>query len=165
MIVASLPACVGLSDGGPLLKWNAKADQPIPLPDAEHMIDDLDRIMTAYGTISIKTPDVWGQDRLAKFRSEYEAQMAGWLKQGFKGDINASVRHSESEATQVQVGADLDRRIAEERDRLKTDDATLATLSKAQAALDATLPPLQSTPEKTRFRSSPRSCSTSTRTT
>ena len=48
------------------------------------MIDELDRIMTAYGTISIKTPDVWGQDRLAKFRSEYEAQMAGLAQAGLQ---------------------------------------------------------------------------------
>ena len=69
------------------------------------MIDELDRVMTAYGTISVKTPDVWGQDRLAKFRSEYESQMAAWLKTGFKTDINASVRRSESDATRVLVGA------------------------------------------------------------
>ena len=63
------------------------------------MVDELDRILTAYGTISVKTPDVWGQDRLAKFRSEYESQMAAWLKVGFKGDINASIRRAESEST------------------------------------------------------------------
>ena len=40
------------------------------------MIDELDGILTANGTISVKSPDVWGQDRLAKFRSEYESQMA-----------------------------------------------------------------------------------------
>ena len=83
---------------------NRGSDEAIRLPDAEHMIDDLDRVMTAFGTISIKTPDVWGQDRLAKFRSEYESQMSGWLKQSFKSDINAAVRHSESEATRLSLG-------------------------------------------------------------
>ena len=62
----------------------------IRLPDAEQMIDDLDRIMTANGTIGVKSPDVWGQDRLAKFRSEYETQMSEWVKTAFKGEINAS---------------------------------------------------------------------------
>ena len=89
-----------------LVRWNQTADEPIRLTDAEQMVDELDRILTAYGTISVKTPDVWGQDRLAKFRSEYEAQMAAWLKVGFKGDINASVRRAESESTLVQVGHD-----------------------------------------------------------
>jgi hypothetical protein len=100
-VIASLPGCVGVGDAGSLLSRNSKVDRPIPLPDAEQMIDDLDRIMTTYGTISVKTPDVWGQDRLSKFRSEYEEEMAEGLKQSFKGEINASVRRSESEATQV----------------------------------------------------------------
>ena len=91
-----------------LVAWKQVADeQPIKLPDAEQMIDELDRIMTAYGTISVKTPDVWGQDRLAKFRSEYESQMGAWLKVGFKNDINASIRRSESDATRVQVGTEI----------------------------------------------------------
>ncbi len=98
-------ACVTVDEGTALSALEHRPDDPIRLPDAEHMIDNLDRIMTEYGTISVKTPDVWGQDRLAKFRSEYEAQMSGWLKQSFKSDINASVRHTESEATRVMVGA------------------------------------------------------------
>ena len=117
------------------MSWNSKADQPIPLPGAEQMIDDLDRIMTTYGTISVKTPDVWGQDRLAKFRSEYEAEMAEWLKHGFKGDINASVRRSEIEATQVQVGTDLGRASAKNGDGADADDDAISPrLSKAHAA-------------------------------
>ncbi len=106
--------------------------------------------MTAYGTISVKTPDVWGQDRLSKFRSEYEAEMAAWLKVGFKGDINASVRRSETEATQIQVGGDLVRASAKASTvQTQTDDATIASLAKVRTGLDATLPPSQSTPDKT----------------
>ena len=104
-LTAVLPtglACVGTNEGATrVVNWGPReGSKPaegdtINLPEAEQMIDELDRIMTANGTISVKTPDVWGQDRLAKFRSEYESQMAGWLKTGFKGDINASVRRSE----------------------------------------------------------------------
>ncbi len=97
-------ACVGVDGELRPLNWSQKPGEPIKLTDAEEMIDDLDRIMTAYGTISVKTPDVWGQDRLAKFRSEYELQMAEWLKHGFKSDINAAVRRSEFESTQFQAG-------------------------------------------------------------
>ncbi len=96
-------ACVTTDDGSALAVLE-KTDGPIRLPDAEHMIDDLDRVMTAFGTISVKTPDVWGQDRLAKFRSEYESQMSGWLKQSFKSEINGSVRRTESEATRLMLG-------------------------------------------------------------
>lgn len=98
-------SCVAVDETTTLAALNRGSDEAIRLPDAEHMIDDLDRVMTAFGTISIKTPDVWGQDRLAKFRSEYESQMSGWLKQSFKSDINAAVRHSESEATRLSLGA------------------------------------------------------------
>ena len=35
---------------------------------------------------------------LPKFRSEYETQLSEWLKTGYKGDINASIRRSETEA-------------------------------------------------------------------
>ena len=96
-----------MDEGTALAALGRNSNEQIRLPEAEHMIDELDRVMTAYGTISIKTPDVWGQDRLAKFRSEYESQMAGWLKLPFKGDINAALRHHEVEATQVQVGANV----------------------------------------------------------
>ncbi len=97
--------CVAVDEVTSLAALERASNETVRLPEAEHMIDDLDRVMTAFGTISIKTPDVWGQDRLAKFRSEYESQMAGWLKQGFRSDINASVRRIESEATRVMVGA------------------------------------------------------------
>ena len=116
-LVVTSGACVTTDEGTVLPTLGRSSTEQIRLPEAEHMIDDLDRIMTEHGTISIKTPDVWGQDRLAKFRSEYEAQMAGWLKQGFKSDINASVRHNEFESTQVQVGANIVRAVAKGRDR------------------------------------------------
>ena len=129
------------------------------------MIDDLDRIMTDHGTISIKTPDVWGQDRLAKFRSEYEAQMAGWLKQGFKGDINASVRHTEVEATQVQVGANIVEPLPKGATAAPTTGAVDLGCD-VQGARRPRRQPRRSPPrrqKRARLRSSPRSCSTSTR--
>ena len=144
-IVAPGVACVGPGDVTSLTTWKRASDEPIKLPQAEQMIDELDRIMTAYGTISVKTPDVWGQDRLAKFRSEYESQMAAWLKVGFKSDINASVRRSESEATRVQVGTEIVQPIP----KALTSTAAapgpagivnLATVSQAHAGLDASLP-------------------------
>lgn len=107
-------ACVGTNGGSTrAINWGSleggrhAPGEPINLPEAEQMIDELDRIMTATGTIGVKSPDVWGQDRLAKFRSEYETQMAGWLKTGFKGQVNASVRRGDSEARRLQIGARL----------------------------------------------------------
>lgn len=79
----------------------------VSLIRAERMIDALDRTMTARGTIGVKSPDVWGQDRLAKFRSEYETQMAQWVKGDFKGVINASIRRNEARTMGAQLAAGL----------------------------------------------------------
>ena len=95
-MLVSGSACVGPGDGsgsgliravawGPRGGGGHDADEEIRLPAAEQMIDELDRIMTANGTIGVKSPDVWGQDRLAKFRSEYETQMADLAQGGLQG--------------------------------------------------------------------------------
>ena len=95
LLAALMPsglACLGVGQGDGSIHGgeDRMVEAQIRLPDAEQMIDDLDRMLTANGTIGVKSPDVWGQDRLAKFRSEYETQLSEWLKTGFKGDINAS---------------------------------------------------------------------------
>jgi hypothetical protein len=140
-IVAPGLACVGVGDFTSLTTWKRASDEPLKLPEAEQMIDDLDRIMTAYGTISVKTPDVWGQDRLAKFRCEYESQMAAWLKVGFKTDINASVRRSETEATRVQVGTNvIPVPPTSAAAASQAGVVNVNTVSQAHAGLDASLP-------------------------
>jgi len=112
------------------------------------MVDDLDRLMMSYGTISVKTPDVWGQDRLAKFRSEYESQMAEWLKLGFKGDINASVRRAESESRLVQVGATLGSPSTKSTTPPQDDTASFNAISKNLATLSSTSQASSPTTEK-----------------
>ncbi len=129
-------ACVTVDEATRLPGWNQKADAPIRLTDAEEMIDELDRVMTTYGTISVKTPDVWGQDRLAKFRSEYELQMAEWLRHGFKSDINAAVKRSEVQATQVQVGANLTAPSTKSPTPAE-ENAGVAALSKSLSGMNA----------------------------
>jgi hypothetical protein len=139
-------ACVGTGDGIRPTGWNANAGESIQLPEAEQMIDEIDRLLTSMGTIGVKTPDVWGQDRLAKFRCEYEAQMAEWLKLGFKGEINASVRRSEVSSTLIQAGTDTVPKAAKTSSSGSTptlgDDASLFhSMDQARAGLDAGLPP------------------------
>ena len=137
LLATSSLACVGVNEATRLVRWNQQTEEPIRLTDAEEMVDDLDRLMMAYGTISVKTPDVWGQDRLAKFRSEYEAQMAEWLKHGFKGDINASVRRAESESRQVQVGTSLGPPTTKSASTTQDDSAAYNAMSKNLAALSS----------------------------
>ena len=114
------------------------------------MIDDLDRIMTAYGTISVKTPDVWGQDRLSKFRSEYEAEMAAWLKVGFKGDINASGAAARPRRLRSRwAGTWFGPRRRPRPCRRRPMTPRSPTWAKWRMGLDATLPASQTTPDKT----------------
>ncbi len=155
-LVVTGGACVTTDEGTVLPTLVRSSTEQIRLPEAEHMIDDLDRIMTEHGTISIKTPDVWGQDRLAKFRSEYEAQMAGWLKQGFKSDINASVRHNEFESTQVQVGANIVEPLPKGATAAPTNGAVdLGVMSKGVAASTASAPVIAVSPEKSQVALEP----------
>jgi hypothetical protein len=139
-IVAPGLACMSPGSGRSLVAWKRAADeQPIKLPEAEQLIDELDGILTEYGTISVKTPDVWGQDRLAKFRSEYEAQMSAWLKQGFKNEINASVRRVESEATRVQIGTEVSP-TSPKGLTAQTSTISLSNVEQAHAGMDTSLP-------------------------
>ncbi len=131
--------CVAVHDPDSVPVWKQKPEEHLQLTDAEEMIDELDRILTDNGTISVKTPDVWGQDRLAKFRAEYELQMGEWLKQGFKSDVNAAVRRSESQTTQVQMGA-APALLATQNAAAQNQNAVLPSLSQSLANLNATAP-------------------------
>jgi hypothetical protein len=137
MSLSSL-ACSTVGDSTHRLAWSTKPPEQIRLSDAEHLVDEIDRTITAMGTISVKTPDVWGQDRLAKFRSEYESQMAEWRRTGFKADINASVSRAESQSTQAQVGATLARPATKTSSQTFTqEEASAETMSKSMTAMNA----------------------------
>jgi hypothetical protein len=99
--LAAVPGCA--SDG--VVRLNA--DEPITFQHAAQLIDELDRRMTARGTIGVKSPDVWGQDRLARFRSEYEREMARQLGEGFNSDNNAAIRRYEAESQRLQIAANV----------------------------------------------------------
>ncbi len=120
----------------------------VRLPDAEQMIDDLDRMLTANGTIGVKSPDVWGQDRLAKFRSEYETQLSEWLKTGYKGDINASIRRSETEAHTLYVGTTPNNSSAHETTAGNQTSAANSS-SKSTASPSASMPAPGNLPDRT----------------
>src|SRR5208283_4166858 len=153
LLAALMPsglACVGLgkSDGSIRGGEGRMVEEQIRLPDAEQMIDDLDRMLTANGTIGVKSPDVWGQDRLAKFRSEYETQLSEWLKTGFKGDINASSRRSETEAHGLYVGTTPNNSSAHET-TVSNQTSAASSSSKSTASPSASTPAPNSSPDRT----------------
>ncbi len=57
------------------------ADGPITLKEAACYVDCIDKRLFATGTIGVKTPDVWGQNRMTVYRAEYEGQMKSRLDQ------------------------------------------------------------------------------------
>ena len=153
LLAALMPsglACVGVGQGDGSIHGgeDRMVEAQIRLPDAEQMIDDLDRMLTANGTIGVKSPDVWGQDRLAKFRSEYETQLSEWLKTGYKGDINASIRRSETEAHGLYVGTTPNNSSAHETTAGNQTSAANSS-SKSTASPSASTPAPDSSPDRT----------------
>jgi hypothetical protein len=57
-------------------------------------IDKLEQHLDCYGTVVPKSPDVWGQARLTKYRVEYEKQMKEQLGK-FEVTLNASISRSD----------------------------------------------------------------------
>lgn len=57
-------------------------------------IDCVEKTIDEYGSVVVKTPDVWGQARLTKYRVEYEEEMAK-EKSLFAETINAAITRSD----------------------------------------------------------------------
>lgn len=76
--------------GGPKLPWQSQTT----LSRLASKIDRLEKHIEVYGTIVPKTPDVWGEARLTKFRVEFEEQMAG-QKSAFGETINAAISRTD----------------------------------------------------------------------
>ena len=99
------------------------AEPPLPSPQAEvgrrerattdaalgrlaRTVDGLEAEIEHEGVIGIiKAPDIWGQDRMTKFRAEYEQQLAGQQKDGFKSVMSAVIRRYEAVTQQIEMDA------------------------------------------------------------
>ena len=57
-------------------------------------VDQLERLIETYGSVTVKQPDVWGQARLTRHREEYEAQMAAELP-NFMFSLQGSIAGSD----------------------------------------------------------------------
>ena len=56
-----------------------QGDGPITLQQAAAYVDLIDKRLFEAGTIGVKAPDVWGQNRMTVHRAEFETQMASRL--------------------------------------------------------------------------------------
>jgi hypothetical protein len=81
-------------------------DVPLTLKEAACLIDCIDKELFNKGTIGIKAPDIWGQNRMTAYRAEFEGQMAQSLGQ-FQTILQAAQRRSDvavlTNATQLSA--------------------------------------------------------------
>ena len=61
------------------------------------LIDHLDKSLYRRGQVAVKAPDVWGQNRMTKYRNEFENQMKTQLDQ-FELILSAYLRRSDAAA-------------------------------------------------------------------
>lgn len=72
----------------------ADPHQPMTLEQLGRLIDDLEKELFEEGTIGVKSPDVWGQNRMTKYRHEYEEEMHRDLG-NFQLKLNAAIRRAD----------------------------------------------------------------------
>jgi hypothetical protein len=75
--------------------------RPCTLADLGNAIDAADRDIRAAGTIVIKQPDVWGQDRMTSFRRDFFLRMRGELDR-YQPVLSAQVARSDTLAIEGQ---------------------------------------------------------------
>ena len=91
-----LAMAAGTASAGPW-QWLRHRDHgpPCTLADLGTSIDAADRDIRAAGTIVIKQPDVWGQDRMTSFRRDFDLRMRGELDR-FQPVLSGQVARSDS---------------------------------------------------------------------
>jgi hypothetical protein len=78
-----------------LMQFFKGSDEPLTLKDVAYLVDCLDEKLAQVGTIGVKSPDVWGQNRMTRYRAEFEGQMAQNLDQ-FQLILQGAQRRSDT---------------------------------------------------------------------
>lgn len=82
----AVPSAVIAGDGP--FRLVGRSSKPTAVEQLAERIDHMERSLDEYGSIVIKTPDVWGESRLMRHRSEVENQLEARLN-SFDFKINA----------------------------------------------------------------------------
>lgn len=82
----AMPSAVIAGDGP--FRLVGRTSKPTAVEQLAERIDHMERSLDEYGSIVIKTPDVWGESRLMRHRSEVENQLEARLN-SFDFKINA----------------------------------------------------------------------------
>jgi hypothetical protein len=137
LLITTLPTFIlppGTSLAGIFGEKKGPADGPITLQQAAAYVDDIDRRLFGEGTIGVKSPGVWGQNRLTKYRAEFESQMSGRLNQ-FQDILSAA--QARTDIATLTSATSLGATVAAAQSK-----GTAATPAKAVAP---TMPPLNLT--------------------
>ncbi len=124
-----------------------RADRSSPEASLDRVargVDGLEWEIVREGTIGIKAPDIWGQDRMTKSRAEYEQQLAGQQKDGFKSVMSAVMRRYEAVTSQIE----LDAVVPSATQGASSPKATATTAAATAIAAPATPAPLRDPTEK-----------------
>ncbi len=70
-------------------------DEPLTLKEVAYQVDCIEGKLAHAGTIGVKIPDVWGQNRMTRYRAEFELQMAQNLGQ-FQLILQGAQRRSDT---------------------------------------------------------------------
>lgn len=92
--------CSEASAQGIFHKSRNRGEDPnaqISMEQFAKQLDDLEEELFEKGTIGVKSPDVWGQKRMTKYRSEYEKEMKAQVTK-FDVTMNAALRRSDTAA-------------------------------------------------------------------
>ncbi|MBL8820318.1 MAG: hypothetical protein JNL58_30115 [Planctomyces sp.] len=105
-ISLALPSAAIAGDGPlGLFDWHPKGNAVEQLAER---IDHMERSLDEYGSIVIKTPDVWGESRLMRHRSEVENQLEARLNSfGFRINAIQSTRDAAFLATAIAIQEEL----------------------------------------------------------
>jgi hypothetical protein len=77
-----------------LLHRDSAVEEPLAMKQLAHTIKEIEGALGSNGAIGVKAPDVWGQNRMTKYRAEYDAVMAE-NKGKFQELLNAAQRRTD----------------------------------------------------------------------
>jgi hypothetical protein len=69
----------------------------LTVEDLAKLIDRLDKELYRYGKVAVKSPDIWGQNRMTRYRDDFEKEMSAELD-NFKVVLNSYQRRSDAAA-------------------------------------------------------------------
>jgi hypothetical protein len=101
-VVVTVAGAGTAARAGPWGTWFHRQDgPPCTLAEVGSLIEAADREIRGAGTIVIKQPDVWGQDRMTSFRRDFDVRLRGELDR-FQPVISARVGREDSAEVMTQ---------------------------------------------------------------